>query len=474
MADPLFESLFAALEANPTSTPLRLQVARLLLDRGRLEEATTQAATALAHSPGDTDALALLTEATTAMRAAGARGGALGTSSPSEADHSESAVDVPDGSSAYTRPPVPGTAAAHPVRVADDTSAPDAPRPSLDFDWNRAESEVGESSVPPPFVDATPPTSTPPTSTPRALPVEPGAEEPAALLDVDERRVTLDDVGGLETVKRRLRESFLEPMRHPELAKAFGKTLRGGLVLYGPPGCGKTYMARAIAGELGARFLTVNLTDILAPHFGQTERNLHALFERARSLTPAVLFLDEIDAIGAKRSSIGAGWSGMRAMVDQLLMELDSMEADNDGLFVLAATNSPWDVDPALLRPGRFDRMLLVLPPDEPARDAILRMHLERRPVAGIDVAELVRSTAGFSGADLEHLVASAAEQAMMLSIRSGEVQPITMTELRHVLGEVRPSTGAWLASAKNVVAFANTDGRYDDLAEHLAERKRR
>lgn len=469
MADPLFESLFAALEANPTSTSLRLQVARLLLDRGRLEEATTQAATALTHSPGDLDALALLTEATTAMRAAAAREAAPDASRPSAPAPVEAPGEVASGQSSYTRPPAPGAPVDAPAEATGGATAPDAPRPPQDFDWNRAESEVGDPSVPPPFVD-----SAPPAPAGAALPVEPGTGEPAPLVDVDERRVTLDDVGGLDVVKRRLRESFLEPMRHPELAKAFGKTLRGGLVLYGPPGCGKTFMARAIAGELGARFLTVNLADILAPHFGETERNLHRLFEHARSLTPAVLFLDEIDAIGAKRSSIGAGWSGMRAMVDQLLMELDSMEADNDGLFVLAATNSPWDVDPALLRPGRFDRMLLVLPPDEPARDAILRMHLERRPVAGIDVAELVRSTAGFSGADLEHLVASAAEQAMMLSIRSGEVQPITMTELRHVLGEVRPSTGAWLASAKNVVAFANTDGRYDDLAEHLAERRRR
>jgi SpoVK/Ycf46/Vps4 family AAA+-type ATPase len=260
-------------------------------------------------------------------------------------------------------------------------------------------------------------------------------------------------------------------MRHPDLAKAFGKTLRGGLVLYGPPGCGKTFMARAIAGELGARFLTASVSDILGTHFGETEKNLHALFEKARSLTPAVLFLDEIDAIGARRSSIGTGWSGMRAMVDQLLMELDSMAGNNDGLFVLAATNSPWEVDSALLRPGRLDRMLLVLPPDEPAREAILRMHLERRPIAGIDLQGIVRRTEGFSGADLEHLVASAAEQAMLKSIAAGQVQPIGMAEIDHVLREIKPSTGAWMQGAKNVASFANTDGRYDDLAAYLKAR---
>lgn len=416
MSDPLFDSLFAALEASPSNVPLRNQVARLLLDRGRLEEAVTQAATALAAEPSNAEALAVLTEATTALRRP-----------------------------ATEREPEPQPAA----------------EASAGFDWSRAETELGGVNVAPPFTDS-------PAASVAAV-ITPGGDETAPVVDEYGARVTLADVGGLEAVKTRLRESFLEPMRHPELAKAFGKTLRGGLVLYGPPGCGKTFMARAIAGELGARFLTTNLTEILGSYIGETERNLHALFEHARSLTPAVLFLDEIDAIGAKRSSIGTGWSGMRAMVDQLLMELDSMEADNDGLFVLAATNSPWEVDPALMRPGRFDRMLLVLPPDEPARDAILRMHLDRRPVAGIDVGELVRKTAGFSGADLEHLVGSAAEQAMMKSIRTGEVQPIGMDELRHVLREVKPSTGTWLAGAKNVVAFANSDGRYDDLAEYLA-----
>ncbi len=451
MSDALFDSLFAALEADPANVALRVQVARLLLERGRLDDAVTQAATALTHEPGNVEAMAVLTEATTAMRPAGDEAtdgeatGTAGAVSPSAAI--EGRDEFGDGGLDLDQ-------------TAEDTGALDASA----FDWHRAESELGDSPVPPPYATSASPASDP-------TPIAPGGDEVAPVVDEYRDRVTLADVGGLEPVKQRLRESFLEPMRHPELAQAFGKTLRGGLVLYGPPGCGKTFMARAIAGELGARFLTASLADILGSHFGETEKNLHALFEHARGLTPAVLFLDEIDAIGAKRSSIGTGWSGMRAMVDQLLMELDSMTADNDGLFVLAATNSPWEVDPALMRPGRFDRMLLVLPPDEPAREAILRMHLDRRPIANIDLGELIRSTDGFSGADLEHLVSSAAEQAMLRSIQTGEVQPIGMPELRHVLREVKPSTGPWLTAAKNVVAFANTDGRYDDLAAYLDAR---
>jgi AAA+ superfamily predicted ATPase len=422
VTDALFDSLFAALSADPSNNELRIQIAGLLLERDRAGEALTFASQAVAQDAGNAAALDVLSRATLALQAA---------------------------------------AGVSPEPKRDEPH---------DFDWDQAESELGSTPVLPPFVS-------PPVAGgagevdahPGAIPL--GDDSVAPVVDEYTETVTLADVGGLEAVKQRLRESFLEPMRHPELAKAFGKTLRGGLVLYGPPGCGKTFMARAIAGELGARFLTASVSDILGTHFGETEKNLHALFEKARSLTPAVLFLDEIDAIGARRSSIGTGWSGMRAMVDQLLMELDSMAGNNDGLFVLAATNSPWEVDSALLRPGRLDRMLLVLPPDGPAREAILRMHLERRPIAGIDLQGIVRRTEGFSGADLEHLVASAAEQAMLKSIAAGQVQPIGMAEIDHVLREIKPSTGAWMLGAKNVASFANADGRYDDLVAYLKAR---
>ena len=417
MDDALFASLFAAVEAKPDAADLRAQVAQLLLERGRAAEALQHAAVALQHAPGHRVALDVLTRASASLQA---------------------------------------PAAAPRVRPA----AP--PARDQGFDWAHAEQQLG-GSVPPPFVD----------SEDDAEPILPGGEpEPDADAEVERPSITLDDVGGLQDVKQRLRESFLEPMRHPEVAAAFGKSLRGGLILYGPPGCGKTFIARAVAGELGAHFITVSLADVLGPHLGETEQKLHALFTTARRLAPAVLFLDEIDAIGARRSGISGGWSGIRLMVNQLLMEMDSMTADNDGLFVLAATNAPWDVDPALLRPGRFDRMTLVLPPDEPAREAILQHHFARRPIAGIDLKAVVRATEDFSGADLEHVVVSAAEQAMARSVKAGRIEPITMDDVRQVLRHVKPSTGSWLVSAKNVAAFANTDGRYDDLVAYLKRRR--
>src|SRR5262245_4364317 len=163
-------------------------------------------------------------------------------------------------------------------------------------------------------------------------------------------------------------------MRSPELRQMYGKSLRGGLLLYGPPGCGKTFLARAVAGELGANFYAVGLHEVLDMWLGQSEHNLHELFVRARRNNPCVLFLDEVDALGQKRSHLSR--SAGRNVVVQLLAELDGMGADNEGVFVLAATNQPWDVDPALRRPGRFDRTILVVPPDLDARRKILEVHM--------------------------------------------------------------------------------------------------
>jgi SpoVK/Ycf46/Vps4 family AAA+-type ATPase len=285
--------------------------------------------------------------------------------------------------------------------------------------------------------------------------------------------VTLADVGGLETVKKRLRSSFLGPLQNPQLRAAYGKSLRGGLLLYGPPGCGKTFIARAVAGELGARFTAIGISDVLDMYVGESERKLHELFQTARRSAPCVLFLDEVDALGQKRSHLRH--SATRGTVNQLLAELDSVDADNEGLFVLAATNHPWDVDTALRRPGRFDRMLLVLPPDAAAREAILRLHLRDRPLADdLDLAPIVRSTVNFSGADLAHLCEIATEAAMEASMESGELEPITTKRLGAARKELAPSTRAWFDVAYNYAMFANEGGLYDELLDYVKEHKLR
>ena len=290
---------------------------------------------------------------------------------------------------------------------------------------------------------------------------------------VERPTVKLEDVGGLEDVKRKLNTAFLGPMRNPELRKAYGKSLRGGLMLYGPPGCGKTFVARAVAGELGARFTAVGINDVLDMYIGESERKLHELFQTARRNSPCVLFLDEVDALGQKRSHLRH--SGIRGTVNQLLAELDNASSANEGVFVLAATNHPWDVDTALRRPGRFDRMLLVLPPDEPARAAILRLNLRERPLdddVEREIPKLASRTRTYSGADLAHLCETAAEAAMEDSMETGELRPISAKDLQRAFKETKPSTRAWFEVAYNYAMFANEGGQYDDLLAYIKEHR--
>ena len=285
--------------------------------------------------------------------------------------------------------------------------------------------------------------------------------------------VALADVGGLAAVKEQLERSFLGPLRNAELAAAFGKAPGGGLLLWGPPGCGKTFLARAVAGEMGANFYSVGLADVLDMWVGSSERNLAAVFDAARRHSPCVLFFDELDALGQKRSHLRHAAS-LRGVVNQLLAELDGVTVVNDGLFVLGATNHPWDVDEALLRPGRFDRRILVLPPDEPARRAILAYHLRGRPTRELDLAALVASTAGYSGADLAFVVETAAERCLAASMRSGRVEPLDTAALTRARAEVAPTIGPWLETARNHVLYANRSGEYDELERYLREHDRR
>ncbi|MEU4694800.1 AAA family ATPase [Actinoplanes sp. NPDC023714] len=411
MSDALIESLSAAVEARPDDLPLRLHLAELLVAAGRGAEAIAHAAQVLTREPANQAAQQLMARA-------------LGN------------------------PPEPASPA-----PASPPAAPPAPAPA-GFDWAAMEQQFGD-VVPPRFTSDGEP--------------DPVRGHQDRVFDVERSTVTLADVGGMADVKKRLEVSFLGPLRNPKLRSLFGKSLRGGLLLYGPPGCGKTFLARAVAGEMGAAFISLSITDVLNMWIGSSERNLHDLFESARGHAPCVLFLDEIDALGHKRSQLQ---SSMRTVVNQLLTELDGVEGGNDGVFVLAATNAPWDVDAALRRPGRLDRTVLVLPPDRPARAAILEYHLRDRPVAGIDLDAVAAATEHYSGADLAHLCETAAEYAMRDSIASGEIRMIGQADMLAAAREVRPSTDAWFGTARNVAMFANESGEYDDLAAYLKKRK--
>ncbi len=414
MAD-IIEALRRAVAATPDDLTLRLHLADQLVAAGRQPEAIVELAAVLAADPGNAAAKAAMQKA-------------LSVTS-----------DTPSG-------PEP---------------EPAAPRPAVpdSFDWDAAEQQVDSAADPWLQLDAN-----------AALP-EPAALPISSKFRVEPPDVTLADVGGMQAVKERLIASFLAPLRNPELRKRFAKSMRGGLLLYGPPGCGKTMIARAMAGELGAKFLSVGITDVYDAMFGATEQNLHEAFQVARREAPCVLFFDEIDALGARRSQMTSSWT--RTSINQLLVELDGIDAMNEGVFVLAATNQPWDVDPALRRPGRLDRTVLVLPPDLEARRAIFQHHLKGRPVEKIDTLALAKKSEGMSGADIYLVCETATEEALLAGARTGDVRDITQKDFERALSQTRPSIGPWLDSARNVVLFGDDDGTYADLRAYLKKAKR-
>ena len=457
MTDPLIDSLTAVVSDRPGDVPLRLHLAELLIADGRGADAVPHLGVVLASEPTNERAAALMRSAlgvpeAPAQVAPTAEAMAAPAATPQPADTPTApALTVP---APQKSAPASGSGADEATPASSNT--PTQGGESQTFDWRSAEEQVGGPA--PAFVNGAEPVYNE---------APPAAED---VWDVEIATSTLADVGGMQDVKDRLNMAFLAPLRNPELRRLYGKSLKGGLMLYGPPGCGKTYIARALAGEIGASFITVTLTDILDQFIGNSEANLHSLFVTARKHAPVVLFLDEIDAIGQKRSqSTSAAWRGV---TNQLLMEMDGIGADNEGVFILAATNMPWDVDPALRRPGRFDRSVAVLPPDAPARHSILYHYLKDRPMEGIDLGVLVRQTNGFTGADLAHLVDSAAEFAMMDSLRTGTVRMMTMQDFANALKQVRPSAGPWFSSARNIVEYGNRDGQYDDLAAYMKANK--
>jgi AAA+ superfamily predicted ATPase len=428
--DPLVESLLNAVRAAPGDPTLRSHLGSVLLAAGRSDEALDAFQEALRLVPDHAAALEGSAQACESLgqaerAAAYRRLLAISQSAGNMEDKEQTGTPTSAG-----RPPAPGGSPVGAIGVTDG-------QPSSDEFDRFLEELVAEA--------------------------EGALERPT---------VTLADVGGLETVKRRIETSFLGPARNPKLRKMYGKSLQGGLLLYGPPGCGKTFLARALAGELGARFFAVGLHDILDMWLGQSERAVHETFVTARRHAPCVLFLDEVDALGMKRSNLAR--SAGRGVVVQLLTEMDSTRGENEGVFVLGATNQPWDLDPALRRPGRFDRTVLVLPPDEAARNSIIEFHLRERPVEGVDVRSLGRNTAEFSGADLRLLCEAAAENALSDSIRTGTARPIGMADFQGALAEIRPSTGPWFDAARNYALYANEGGEYDEMLSYIRGRRRR
>jgi SpoVK/Ycf46/Vps4 family AAA+-type ATPase len=296
------------------------------------------------------------------------------------------------------------------------------------------------------------------------------ADNVVDLVSVARERIRFDDIAGLEDLKRVVRLQIIEPFLRPGLFAKFKKRAGGGVLLYGPPGCGKTMLARAVATECRAEFMSVGIGDVLNMYIGESERNLAAIFDKARASRPCVLFFDEIDALAFARSK--AQSEHTRQVVNEFLSQLDGFGADNQEVLILAATNMPWDVDSAMKRPGRFSRQVFVPPPDETARAHIVELKLQGVPHESIDSKAIAAITPHFSGADIEGLVEVAKDYVLEDHVTRNIERSITQPDLLRAAKEARASTLDWLRTARNLVKYAGADDSYSEVERYLKAHK--
>ena len=293
--------------------------------------------------------------------------------------------------------------------------------------------------------------------------IEESHDESIEMLKSD---IDFESVGGMEQIKDEIRMKIIHPLKNKDLFAAYGKKIGGGVLMYGPPGCGKTHLARATAGEINASFISVGLNDVLSMYIGQSEDRLHQIFEQARRNTPCVLFFDEVDALAASRSDLKK--TNSRHLINQFLAELDGVEYDNEGVLVLAATNSPWHIDAAFRRPGRFDRIIFVAPPDEAAKQSILKIHLKDKPQVDVDYNKIAKKAKDFSGADLCALIDITIEAKLEVAMKTGKIDPVSTKDILKVIKSVKLSTKDWFSKARNYALYSNDSGLYDDVLSYL------
>lgn len=440
--DPL-AGLIAAARVSPDNLPLRKHLAESLAGLGRFAEAEAEYRAVLAAQPHEPEALLGLARLYHQQGQFGQASVVLerlvrDPQSPAAAHVLLAKLLLREGK-------VEQAVARYKLGVETD---PDAAEPAfaaqLGVDQSFDDSEVSDGRIA----------------------VGDGDDAPDLSGKIERPTVKFENVGGMDAVKDEIRIKIIHPLQHPDLYKAYGKAIGGGILMYGPPGCGKTHLARATAGEVKAAFIAVGIEDVLDMWLGSSERNLHELFTEARKNRPCVLFFDEVDALAANRTDLRQ--SAGRMIINQFLSELDGATTSNDGVLILAATNAPWHLDPAFRRPGRFDRILFVPPPDEPARATILRVLLTGKPQQTVDFDHLARKTAEFSGADLKAVVDLAIEAKLREAIGTGVPTPLTTKDLAAAAGRVKPSTKEWFSTARNYATFSNQGGQYDDILKYL------
>ncbi len=264
-------------------------------------------------------------------------------------------------------------------------------------------------------------------------------------LATEKPSIGFDDIAGLDDVKEEVRVKMIYPLTHPELASRYGISVGGGILLFGPPGTGKTMMAKAIAHEIDGAFYVVSPAQILSKWVGEAEQNIRKLFEAAKDQPMSVIFMDEVEALVPQRREEGS--AVMQRVVPQILQELEGFDRKGDRrLLFVAATNKPWMLDEAMMRPGRLDTLIHVPLPDPPARFRLLEIYLGPKPLADdVDFGDLCDRLEGYSGADINNVAQQAAKIPFLDAIAGAEPRKIQMADIDTVIAEVPPSVRAGL-----------------------------
>ena len=272
------------------------------------------------------------------------------------------------------------------------------------------------------------------------------------------------DIGGLEQVKEEIRKAIIYPFTHKELYQMYGQKAGEGILLYGPPGCGKTMMAKAAAKECGAEFISVKTSSIVSKWVGASEKNVRQVFDIARQADRSIIFFDEIDSIASRRSE---SEDYAKRVVNELLAQMDGVDTASDNLLVLAATNEPWAIDPALRRPGRFSKLVFVPEPDLDAREAILKIHLKKRPLDDdVDIKHLATITNSYSGADLAAICKEAADIPLGEALRGSEPRKMRHQDFETVLQKRKPSIISWYIEARSAIQKTGEEGVFTELLQ--------
>jgi len=295
-------------------------------------------------------------------------------------------------------------------------------------------------------------------------------DEPSPeVFPMEKPNITFENVGGMEEVKEEIRKAIVYPFEHPEIYQKYGKKAGEGILFYGPPGCGKTFIAKAAAGECKASFLTLKVSDILGKYVGESEKNIKAAFKAAEQYAPSILFFDELDAIGGRRSD---ATEHSKRLVNELLTHLDGISGPQDGLLTLAATNEPWAIDPALRRPGRFAKLILVPNPDESAREQIFSIQMKkRRDVTSkdVDFKLLAQRTDGYSSADIAQICSEASDIPLEEALEGKPTRDIRMADFEDVLERRSSSLTPWFAMAKEQIEKSKEEEIFKGLMKLIA-----